>query len=204
MAEEVASVFGDWLPALSAQQNGTTKKPRESGQSGQPSKRPRQARRGQRGNGQRINPDNLNNVVSILAALSLQQEDALNRVRLDSSRTFHLEQTGQGAILRSLYEAGRSWREKKGQGVPLPALRTVVFALLVLETKAKLTLFAQDPNAVKTAVERQVMNPSTQFVSKDGVARSKNSNKIQTATLSAWSRSSSSSRSWERIARTAS
>ena len=165
MAEEVASVFGDWLPALSAQQNGSTKKPREQGQSdGQPSKRPRQARRGQRGNGQRIQPDNLNNVVLILAALSLQQEDALNRVRLDSSRAFHLEQTGQGAILKSLYEAGRSWHEKKGQGVPLPALRTVVFALLVTETKARLTLFAQDPNAVKAAVERKVMNPSKQFV----------------------------------------
>ena len=123
-----------------------------------------QARRGQRGNRQRIQPDNLNNVVSILAALSLQQEDALNRVRLDSSHTFHLEQTGQGAILKSLYEAGRSWHEKKGQGVPLPALRTVVFALLVTETKARLTLFAQDPNAVKAAVERKVMNPSKQFV----------------------------------------
>ena len=75
MAEEVATVFGAWLPALS-QQTGTAKKPREQGQSeGQPSKRPRQTRRGQRGNGQRIQADNLNNIVSILAALSLQQED---------------------------------------------------------------------------------------------------------------------------------
>ena len=48
--------------------------------------------------------------------------------------------------------------------MPLPALRTVVFALLVTETKARLTLFAQDPNAVKAAVERKVMNPSKQFV----------------------------------------
>ena len=164
MAEEVATVFGAWLPALS-QQNGTTKKPREQGQNdGQPSKRPRQARRGQRGNGQRIQADNLNNVVSILAALSLQQEDALNRVRLDSSHTFHLEQAGPGAILKALCEAGRSWHEKKGQGVPLPALRTVVFALLVSETKARLALFAQDPNAVKAAVETQMMNPNKQFV----------------------------------------
>ena len=164
MAEEVATVFGDWLPALS-QQNGSRKKPREQGQNdGQPSKRPRQARRGQRGNGQRIQADNLNNVVSILAALSLQQEDALNRVRLDSSHTFHLEQTGPGAILKALYEAGRSWREKKGQGVPLPALRTVVFALLVSETKARLALFAQDPKAVKAAVETKMMNPNKQFV----------------------------------------
>ena len=112
----MATVFGNWLPALS-QQPGTAKKPREQGQSeGQPSKRPRQTRRGQRGNGQKIPVDNLNNIVSILAALSLQQEDALNRVRLDSSHTFHLEQTGPGAILKALYEAGRSWHEKKGQG----------------------------------------------------------------------------------------
>ena len=160
----MATVFGNWLPALS-QQPGTAKKPRDQGQSeGQPSKRPRQTRRGQRGNGQRIQADNLNNIVSILAALSLQQEDALNRVRLDSSHTFHLEQSGPGAILRALYEAGRSWHEKKGQGVPLPALRTVVFALLVTETKARLALFAQDSNAVKAAVDKQLMNPSKQFV----------------------------------------
>ena len=37
-------------------------------------------------------------------------------------------------------------------------------ALLVTETKARPTLFAQDPNAVKAAVERKVMNPSKQFV----------------------------------------
>ena len=160
----MATVFGNWLPALS-QQPGTAKKPREQGQSeGQPSKRPRQTRRGQRGNGQRIPADNLNNIVSILAALSLQQEDALNRVRLDSSHTFHLEQTGPGAILKALYEAGRSWHEKKGQGAPLPALRTVVFALMVTETKARLALFAQDPTAVKAAVDKQLMNPSKQFV----------------------------------------
>ena len=160
----MATVFGNWLPALS-QQPGTAKKPRDQGQSeGQPSKRPRQTRRGQRGNGQRIQADNLNNIVSILAALSLQQEDALNRVRLHSSHTFHLEQSGPGAILRALYEAGRSWHEKKGQGVPLPALRTVVFALLVTETKARLALFAQDSNAVKAAVDKQLMNPSKQFV----------------------------------------
>ena len=160
----MATVFGNWLPALS-QQPVTAKKPRDQGQSeGQPSKRPRQTRRGQTGNGQRIQADNLNNIVSILAALSLQQEDALNRVRLDSSHTFHLEQSGPGAILRALYEAGRSWHEKKGQGVPLPALRTVVFALLVTETKARLALFAQDSNAVKAAVDKQLMNPSKQFV----------------------------------------
>ena len=148
-----------------SQQPGTAKKPRQQGQSeGQPSKRPRQTRRGQRGNGQRTQADNLNNIVSILAALSLQQEDALNRVRLDSSHAFHLEQAGPGAILKALYEAGRSWHEKKGQGVPLPALRTVVFALLVLETKARLALFAQDSNAVKAAVDKQLMNPNKQFV----------------------------------------
>ena len=54
-AQQNGSTKKPWLPALSAQQNGSTKKLREQGQSdGQPSKRPRQARRGQRGNGQRI------------------------------------------------------------------------------------------------------------------------------------------------------
>ena len=165
MADEVASVFGNWLPALAAAQGGTAKKPREQSQSdGQPNKRPRPTRRGQRSNGQRIQQDNINNVVSMLAALSLQQEDALSRVRLDSSHTFHLEQTGPGAILKSLYAAGQSWHEKKSQGVPLPALRTVVFALLITETKARLTLFAQDPDSVKAALERKVMNQDKQFV----------------------------------------
>ena len=39
-----------------------------------------------------------------------------------------------------------------------------VFALLVSETKARLALFAQDSNAVKAAVDKQLMNPSKQFV----------------------------------------
>ena len=102
---------------------------------------------------------NLPNNISILAALSLQQEDILNRVRIDSSRTFHLEQIGQGAILKSLYGAGQSWHQKKSQGLPLPTLRTKRFALLITETKARLILFAQDPDSVKAVVDRKVMNP---------------------------------------------
>ena len=35
---------------------------------------------------------------------------------------------------------------------------------MVTETKARLALFAQDPTAVKAAVDKQLMNPSKQFV----------------------------------------
>ena len=51
-------------------------------------------------------------VVSLLAAPALQQEDSLNRVRLDTSHAFHLEQTGQGAVLKSLYAAGCASADK--------------------------------------------------------------------------------------------
>ena len=40
----------------------------------------------------------MGNLVTKMAAMSLQQEDALSRLRLDTSFTFHLKQEGPGAV----------------------------------------------------------------------------------------------------------
>ncbi|CAE7945960.1 DJP1 [Symbiodinium sp. KB8] len=43
-------------------------------------------------------PEQMGNLVTKMAAMSLQQEDALSRLRLDTSFTFHLKQEGPGAV----------------------------------------------------------------------------------------------------------
>ena len=111
MTDNVTDVFGSWLPALAAQQGqqGTTgaKQPREnSSADGLPSKRAKPTRRGGRGRGQGLPQEQIGNVVTMLASLCLQQEDALNRIRLETSHTLHLAQQGEGAVLKALYNAG--------------------------------------------------------------------------------------------------
>ena len=98
MTDNVTDVFGSWLPALAALaaqqgQQGTTgaKQPREnSSADGLPSKRAKPTRRGGRGRGQSLPQEQSGNVVTMLASLCLQQEDALNRIRLETSHTLHL------------------------------------------------------------------------------------------------------------------
>ena len=110
----------DWLPALAAQQGqqGTTgaKQPREnSSADGLPSKRAKPTRRGGRGRGQSLPQEQIGNVVT------MQQEDALNRIRLETSHTLHLAQQGQGAVLKALYNAaprGKSRRTVASQYRP--------------------------------------------------------------------------------------
>ena len=60
----------------------------------------------------------------MLASLCLQQEDALNRIRLETSHTLHLAQQGQGAVLKALYNAGTAWQVKKNSGEPVQALKS--------------------------------------------------------------------------------
>ena len=74
----------------------------------------------------------------MMAAMSLQQEDALNRLRMDTSFTFHLKQEGPGAILKGLFQAGQDWSNKIHKGEKLGPLRLVVFGLLLTETEARM------------------------------------------------------------------
>ncbi len=167
MAQEVTTVFGSWLPALAAAQTSQKRTDHQETDNGQgmPNKRPRQTRRGQRGGGGRGRKvENVEEIVAIMAALTLQQEDSLNRLRLDTAHTFHLTQSGPGSVLKALFSAGQAWQEKKGKGEPLPALRTVIFGLLVAETQARMTLFDKDEAAIKAAQESQILTSDKLFV----------------------------------------
>ena len=106
-------------PSGSTRTTGTTgaKQPREnSSADGLPSKRPKPTRRGGRGRGQSLPQEQIGNVVTMLASLCLQQEDALNRIRLETSHTLHQAQQGQGAVLKALYNAGTAWQVKRTAG----------------------------------------------------------------------------------------
>ena len=169
MADNVTDVFGSWLPALAAQQGqqGTTgaKQPREnSSADGLPSKRAKPTRRGGRGRGQGLPQEQIGPVVTMLASLCLQQEDALNRIRLETSHTLHLAQQGQGAVLKALYNAGTAWQVKKNSGEPVQALRVVLFGLLLAETQARIQLFSKDDAAVKAAQTNHVLDKDKRFV----------------------------------------
>ena len=170
MADNVTDVFGSWLPALAAQQGqqqGTTgaKQPRKnSSADGLPSKRAKPTRRGGRGRGQGLPQEQIGNVVTMLASLCLQQEDALNRIRLETSHTLHLAQQGQGAVLKALYNAGTAWQVKKNSGEPVQALRVVLFGLLLAETQARIQLFSKDDAAVKAAQTNHVLDKDKRFV----------------------------------------
>ena len=169
MTDNVTDVFGSWLPALAAQQGqqGTTgaKQPREnSSADGLPSKRAKPTRRGGRGRGQSLPQEQIGNVVTMLASLCLQQEDALNRIRLKTSHTLHLAQQGQGAVLKALYNAGTAWQVKKNSGEPVQALRVVLFGLLLAETQARIQLFSKDDAAVKAAQANHILDKDKRFV----------------------------------------
>ena len=94
----------------------------------------------------------------MLASLCLQQEDALNRIRLETSHTLHLAQQGQGAVL------GTAWQVKKNSGEPVQALRVVLFGLLLAETQARIQLFSKDDAAVKAAQTNHVLDKDKRFV----------------------------------------
>ena len=169
MTDNVTDVFGSWLPALAAEQGqqGTTgaKQPREnSSADGLPSKRAKPTRRGGRGRGQSLPEEQIGNVVTMLASLCLQQEDALNRIRLETSHTLHLAQQGQGAVLKALYNAGTAWQVKKNSGEPVQALRVVLFGLLLAETQARIQLFSKDDAAVKAAQANHSLDKDKRFV----------------------------------------
>ena len=97
----------------------------------------------------------------MLASLCLQQEDALNRIRLETSHTLHLAQNGQGAVLKALYNA---WQDNKNKGEPVQALREVLFGLLLAETQARIQLFSKDEAAVKAAQTNHVLDKDKRFV----------------------------------------
>ena len=100
----------------------------------------------------------------MLASLCLQQEDALNRIRLETSHTLHLAQQGQGAVLKALYNAGTAWQVKKNSGEPVQALRVVLFGLVLAETQARIQLFSKDDAAVKAAQTNHVLDKDKRFV----------------------------------------
>ena len=100
----------------------------------------------------------------MLASLCLQQEDALNRIRLETSHTLHLAQQGQGAVLKALYNAGTAWQVKKNSAEPVQALRVVLFGLLLAETQARIQLFSKDDAAVKAAQANHILDKDKRFV----------------------------------------
>ena len=102
--------------------------------------------------------------MTMLASLCLQQEDALNRIRLETSHTLHLAQQGQGAVLKALYNAGTAWQVKKNSGEPVQALRVVLFGLLLAETQARIQLFSKDDAAVKAAQANHILDKDKRFV----------------------------------------
>ena len=132
--------------------NGSEAAPREQ-LSGRTTKQEGQA--SGRGRGQGLPQEQIGTVVTMLASLCLQQEDALNRIRLETSHTLHLAQQGQGAALKALYNAGAAWQVKKNSGEPVQALRLVIFGLLLAETQARIQLFSKDDAAVKAAQTNQ-------------------------------------------------
>ena len=167
MADNVTDVFGNWLPALAAQQkNNRGQRERSS-----PAQRTDYQARGPSqqdgaaGVEAKASPkEQIGNVVTMLASLCLQQEDALNRIRLETSHTLRLAQQGQGAVLKALYNAGTAWQVKKNSGEPVQALRVVLFGLLLAETQARIQLFSKDDAAVKAAQTNHVLDKDKRFV----------------------------------------
>ena len=166
MTTEVVSVFGNLLPGLATNMRETSKQPREMDRETEnaPNKRPKAARRGQRGGRRQIADENLNSVVTLLANLSLQQEDALNRLRLDTSFTFHLQQQGPGTILLPLFKAGQEWQQKQKKGENVPPMRIVALGLLLKEVAARVQLMVGDPTAVENAMKHQWLDQQKRFV----------------------------------------
>ena len=85
MDTSLQEMYGHLLPALSATSHsgatGKQKQPREeTAPAQQPSKRQRPARRGPRQGSRALADGQVNNIVSMLAALRLQQEDAYSIV----------------------------------------------------------------------------------------------------------------------------
>jgi hypothetical protein len=90
----------------------------------------------------------------MLAALTLQQEeDALNRLRVDAAFVLHLRQEGPGAVLRPLCAASQEWRQRQTAGETGKPLRVVVFGLLLAELTARTQTLMTDEPAMAAAVK---------------------------------------------------
>ena len=151
-------------PTRTTRDNGSEAAPREQ-LSGRTTQQEGQANKtGRPGSRPKPRQEQIGNVVTMLASLCLQQEDALNRIRLETSHTLHLAQQGQGAVLKALYNAGTAWQVKKNSGEPVQALRVVLFGLLLAETQARIQLFSKDDAAVKAAQANHILDKGKRFV----------------------------------------
>ena len=111
-----ASVFGHLLPGLSAQGSSQTaaEPGRPQRQEQQQQKRQR-AQRGQRPSRHATSDDILHETVILLAALTLQQEDSLSRIKMSTAFTIYMEHTRRSCVASSLRSFGGMVQEA-GQG----------------------------------------------------------------------------------------
>ena len=167
-AAQMANVFQGLMPGMNMQlTNAGQKTGRRTEQDQEnPAKRHRPRKHGSRG-GQghpAIKQEQVTQLISMVAAMSLQQEDALNRLRMDTSFTLHLCQEGPGAVLKQLVQAGQQWHQRTEKGEKLGPLRLVVFGLLLKETEARIKLLLSSEEATKRAKGCQWLDEMGRFV----------------------------------------
>ncbi|CAE7665197.1 unnamed protein product [Symbiodinium sp. CCMP2592] len=159
-AVRMVSVFQELLPGMASQQGTLVNK------AGRRHREHQESRRGSRGGQghQNIRQEHVTQLISMVAAMSLQQEDALNTVRMDTSFTFRLRKEGPGAVLKELVQAGQKWHQMTNKGEQLGPLRLVAFGLLLKETEARLKLLLSSEEAQKKAVECHWVDGAGRFV----------------------------------------
>ena len=88
----------------------------------------------------------------MLASLCLQQEDALNRIRLETSHTLHPAQQGQGAVLKAVQRRHRVASQEEQWGASTdPQSGPLWVAFGRNSGQDRIQLFSKDDAAVKAA-----------------------------------------------------
>ena len=161
--EELASVFGEYLPALQATQGpgqSTAATPNEQtspAPPGPPTKWPRHNGKGQghghwkdtsratswRGWQETTNKDGNEELIQILAQICLRQEDSLNLLRLDRAFLMSFRTQGPETMLGTLYGISTKWKSQRDSGQTDCPLRIALFKCIALELKTRVSRVAE-------------------------------------------------------------
>ena len=170
-SEEVASVFGDYLPALQASQGrgntpegGNTrltvgppaKWPKHNGKGGAPSTWKRQGQEAPSAAGwsQQGQSRGQEDLVQLLAQLCLRQEDALNLMRLDRAFLMSFRTQSPESMLGTLYNISQRWKEQREAGRTDCPLRVALFKCVILELKTRIMAVAEQPDKLAILIKK--------------------------------------------------
>ena len=172
--EEVASLFGGLLPAVSKAQAVAKNGRNADTVEGQPRQKWQKHKGKGRGNKGQSKPASLRSwqdegdqgesrALQMLIQLCLRQEDSINMMRMDRAYLMLFKTKGEETMLPTFRDIADKWKERRAAGTTEAPLRVALFKCLALElqSRAKLMMETKLEDLVKLGwvIKKENMEP---------------------------------------------